>query len=176
MIVRDWMTTGTVRALPWGNVQQLGQVSPQVAARERWLFSQLRALSHSIAQHVQLAAATADRVQRARHIDNIVRLRDLFANVAKEFNDLPSGAPPVVMRMLAKLNTWIRGAVSAPLVVVKEGAKEVTEAAGEVLRKILEEGGKTVLPPLLIVGALALGAIALVGHAERTRTYRRYVA
>jgi hypothetical protein len=131
---------------------------------------------HGLAQAIAQATGDVTRwsaqgmIPEARaRVEDVRRLRDLFAATLDEMRPiqerLGAGDLSGAERALLGVGTWIEQSVRA-----------LPGAIAALPKAVLAGVTEAVTPALLWIGLLGLGLILLVGRAERTRTYRRFVA
>lgn len=167
MIVRNpWTTEPFPSGGPWNS---LGAVP---GASDRALLTELHALALSIYQATQdvlAAQARGDVSYVQARIQDVRRLRDIFATTSAQFTAKDPYALGAIDRFILGTGTWIEqslralpGAIAALPIALVDGLGRVAGSAGV-----------SVLGGILPWVGLGLVVIWLVGKAEKTGTGRR---
>lgn len=184
MFIRNPWTTDTVQhAGPFNSVGRRG-LGAVPGASDQALLRELHGLAMSIYQAQQDIIAAQQRGDAAYAVartQDVTRLREIFTSTAEQFQGNDLDALSLFTQFADRVRDWEDGVKDW---VANGGISDVLAFIPTQLLDLLEKLGKkaagTALDiglPIILVGA---GLIALlifgVGKAERTRTYKRYVA
>lgn len=154
----------TAELLPGPN-RWLGAVP---GASEESLFRELYALAQAIKQAMNdclTAALRGDTAYFNARKQDVANLRGIYLNTAAQY--AATGGP--VQTVGQEVGAWLQKSVPSAVAAIPNTLLEA-------IRQIGVKAGMVGFQLALPLVAVVLGGLWLVTRAERTRTYRRYVA
>jgi hypothetical protein len=179
MFIRDPWTTDTVQqAGPWNSLGRRG-LGAVPGASDQALLRELHGLAlamYQAKQDIQAAQGRGDGDYVTARVQDLARLNETFKSTAEQYVGNDPEALTLFDRIYLAVGTFIGGVattISGAVTAIPGGFIDAVTSLG---RKA-ESGLFALTLPLLAVGAGLIWLVLQgVGKAERTRTYKRYVA
>jgi hypothetical protein len=182
MFMRDPFTANL---MPGGTAWIAPGLGDYAADEAEWsrLLKQLHGAALSIVQGTQDAARWSQQGMTGEaqmSLEQVRTMRGVFASILERMRPVAERLGNVDLspfdRFLFGVGTWIEQSVNALPRAIAALPNAVLDALADFLKHAGEQAVGAILPWLLGAGLVFAVILGGVKHAERTRTYRHYVA
>lgn len=144
--------------------RQLHQLAGQIYARQQIVNNGLRQVAN--------ASGVVDWTALTRALNDVASLRADFVALRTRIDATNAAQLHALDSFAAYLGAWVQDLQDA----LADAAAFIPNTFLEALRRVTATAGNVLAVPVIAMGIGVLAVIALLSRAEKTRTFRKYVA